>query len=346
VKIPYFEFYPTDWLSSTRVRLLSLEQRGAFLELLCHAWNYPGTVLPDPQHSYQDSLKTLAGLLNEKALRVLLDECFERVEGGWLNPKLAGIRDKAERIYLAKSKGGSNKTHTKTHTKTLGKNHTKTQGYNQNQNHLVQGPLSSSSDEAEGHKDLSPSSLKSEVQKDRTTNQSEGISKRGLVEPSPDAFLFASLLADSILERKKDFLWLANGRGDKVRFAWAQEFDRMLRIDGREPERLRAVLLWSQEDSFWNKNILSASKFRKQFDQLEMKMMDGGKNREQPKTFFQRRQEEDQRASEEARIRLGVFGGGVEASPGVHEDAVVGGGKRSLPAPACDVPKEQASEAD
>jgi hypothetical protein len=56
---------------------------------------------------------------------------------------------------------------------------------------------------------------------------------------------------------------------------WALEIDRLIRLDGREPEEIETVLRWSQADPFWKTNILSATKLRKQFQQLKLKM--GGK---------------------------------------------------------------------
>lgn len=48
MSLPYFPFYPGDWLSSTRVRSLTLEERGAYLELLCNMWGFDGgCYLPD-----------------------------------------------------------------------------------------------------------------------------------------------------------------------------------------------------------------------------------------------------------------------------------------------------------
>ena len=42
----------------------------------------------------------------------------------------------------------------------------------------------------------------------------------------------------------------------------------MVSYDGRTLEQIKAILLWSQQDSFWKKNIKSMEKLRKQFDQL------------------------------------------------------------------------------
>lgn len=53
--------------------------------------------------------------------------------------------------------------------------------------------------------------------------------------------------------------------------AWAADFDKMLRIDGHTQQEIEAIILWSQQDSFWRSNILSASKLREKFSQLWLK---------------------------------------------------------------------------
>ncbi len=53
---------------------------------------------------------------------------------------------------------------------------------------------------------------------------------------------------------------------------WAKDVDRMIRIDHRAPEDIRAVIEWCQADSFWQNNVLSTAKLRSQFDQLLLKM--------------------------------------------------------------------------
>lgn len=44
-KSPAFQFYVKDWLGSQRVRLLTPEQRGCYMDLMAHCWDGPG--LPD-----------------------------------------------------------------------------------------------------------------------------------------------------------------------------------------------------------------------------------------------------------------------------------------------------------
>lgn len=58
---------------------------------------------------------------------------------------------------------------------------------------------------------------------------------------------------------------------------WAKDVGRMIRIDRRIPEDIRAVIEWCQSDPFWQNNILSAAKLRSQFDQLRLKMKADGR---------------------------------------------------------------------
>lgn len=53
---------------------------------------------------------------------------------------------------------------------------------------------------------------------------------------------------------------------------WAQEVDRMIRIDKRDPIAIGKVIGWLPTNYFWAKNILSADKLREQFDRLQLEM--------------------------------------------------------------------------
>ena len=46
-KSPAFQFYPGDWLSSPNVAMMTPEQEGAYIRLLCYAWADPDCSLPD-----------------------------------------------------------------------------------------------------------------------------------------------------------------------------------------------------------------------------------------------------------------------------------------------------------
>lgn len=63
MKSPAFQFYPNDWLSSRRVRIMTAEQRGWYIQLLCEAWEseVQGTLPYD-----MDILWILAGAPNQQ----------------------------------------------------------------------------------------------------------------------------------------------------------------------------------------------------------------------------------------------------------------------------------------
>ncbi len=62
--------------------------------------------------------------------------------------------------------------------------------------------------------------------------------------------------------------------GNNYRKEWANDMRLTEEKDKRNIDRIREVIEFSQRDSFWKQNILSAGKLRDKFDQLEMKMME------------------------------------------------------------------------
>ena len=72
------------------------------------------------------------------------------------------------------------------------------------------------------------------------------------------------LLRGLILTRKRDF--------KEPPFAsWVRDMEILIRIDQRKADEIEAVIRWCQQDPFWQNNILSVGKLRKQYDQLDLK---------------------------------------------------------------------------
>ena len=92
-----------------------------------------------------------------------------------------------------------------------------------------------------------------------TTNKSE-------IKISDEAKSISLLLLRLIQER--------NPRAAKETATkqWAVDIDKIHRIDGFEWKEVEKVLRWCQADSFWQNNILSGAKLRKQFGQLMLRM--------------------------------------------------------------------------
>ena len=43
---PWFSFYPADWFSSAHVKIMTLQEKGAYIELLLYAWKSDACALP------------------------------------------------------------------------------------------------------------------------------------------------------------------------------------------------------------------------------------------------------------------------------------------------------------
>lgn len=78
----------------------------------------------------------------------------------------------------------------------------------------------------------------------------------------------ARWLADQIEERLPN----CTAHSEATLQSWAADFDKCHRLDKHGWESINEVLQFSQLDSFWQRNILSGGKFRKQFTQLLAKM--------------------------------------------------------------------------
>lgn len=108
-------------------------------------------------------------------------------------------------------------------------------------------------------------------------NGKNGKNKISFVENSIE-FRLALYLFNCIRLNKPDF--------KKPNFqAWSKHVDYMIRIDKRDPDKIKEVIKWVQSDNTpdgngfcWAHNVLSTDKLRKQFDQLCFRMK--SKNRE------------------------------------------------------------------
>lgn len=76
----------------------------------------------------------------------------------------------------------------------------------------------------------------------------------------------ANYLLEKIRLWKPDYVF----RGSKQ--TWADEFRKMIELDKRDKKAIQEVIDWATSDSFWQANILSAGKLRKQFDTLQAQM--------------------------------------------------------------------------
>jgi hypothetical protein len=118
-----------------------------------------------------------------------------------------------------------------------------------------------------------------EQQSNTNKNVKKDISKDISTAPKFEAdskpYQCASFLYNAISERRPGMFASDKDLGKEKRLqSWAGDFEKTNRIDKYDWELIGQVLEFSQENSFWQKNILSGDKFRKQFKTLYMKMDD------------------------------------------------------------------------
>jgi len=101
-----------------------------------------------------------------------------------------------------------------------------------------------------------------------TIRLKEGKEGKSFDEDSVE-FRLSSLLLRKIKERNPN-------HKDPNLQTWSKHIDLMIRVDGRDAQHIANVIGWCQNDQFWQNNILSTDKLRKQFDTLVLKM--GGQN--------------------------------------------------------------------
>lgn len=118
-----------------------------------------------------------------------------------------------------------------------------------------------------------------------TIKNEKNEKKERTIAATPIARELAELLLDLIRQSKANFKTPNLDR-------WTQDIDRMIRLDGRDPERIEAVIRWCRRDPFWQSNILSAAKLRKHFDTLEMKMQTARPTQESTAEMFARMERE------------------------------------------------------
>ena len=83
-----------------------------------------------------------------------------------------------------------------------------------------------------------------------------------------NALLAADYMAKKIETHTPNFPYLKNGKRNSTIQRWANDIEKLLRIDKVDFSEFKKVLQFSQTDTFWKKNILSGEKLRAQYGTL------------------------------------------------------------------------------
>lgn len=99
MRFPHFDFYPADWRNDTHNRLLTFEERGVHVELLCLMWDQPDCALPADDDGMVARLLGVSARQWRKWRAVLLDgdhPVFLQENGRFFSKKLRKMWDKAQ----------------------------------------------------------------------------------------------------------------------------------------------------------------------------------------------------------------------------------------------------------
>lgn len=102
-------------------------------------------------------------------------------------------------------------------------------------------------------------------------NKNQGNKNQNIYPHNSEAMNLSEFLLSQIQQHKPDF------KKPNLQM-WARHIDLMIRVDGRDPPRIRAVIEWGQKHHFWHTVILSTKKLREKFDQLEIQVNSYGQD--------------------------------------------------------------------
>lgn len=105
-KPPWFKFYSADWLSSSKIRSLTLEEKGLFVDMMAVSWQEtpPGT-LPVDKKILAIILGRNTRQLSSKSVRNLL-ELWPETDGRLVNKKMYEIGQELENKHAKLSEAG------------------------------------------------------------------------------------------------------------------------------------------------------------------------------------------------------------------------------------------------
>lgn len=297
-KLPAFQFYVGDWKKDPAIQCLSLEEKGACIEILCimHESEERGKLLlnnkalPEialaralgiPQKKLSELVSTLidygvfykdevTGALCSK--RMIRDEALRqtRVEGGYKGAAHGRSGGRPEKIKKSSKVSPQalgdrvlnlpEKTPSTYEKKPLeGEEENPLGGSKKTPSPVAEKPL-------EGGQKNPPSSSSSISSSDNnilSSSEIEAVRENRYGEDSLESKLSSLLYVE--IQKKNPKHKPPNLQ------VWAKHVDLMLRVDKRSAKEIAEMIHWVQQDSFWQSNILSTQKLREKFDQLTLR---------------------------------------------------------------------------
>ena len=260
---PYLPLYVQDFMTDERLNECSAESTGVYIRLMCvmHKSKDYGTILLKQKDKQTDkqitnfAFKLVKQLpydaaTIERALTELLEEEVLTMDGDTLYQKRM-VRDGnlSDSRASAGRKGGNKKQNAKQNEEfACDFAKAKTQANTENENEIENESVNEEKS-TENTEEVTPCAKKTFDHEDRAYMAAVYLDKR-ICQRVPS-------------QKHADERTLQN---------WADAFDKCNRLDGRSWDDISRVLKFSQDDSFWQGNILSGKKFREKYLQLASQM--------------------------------------------------------------------------
>jgi len=255
-KPPAFQFYPGDWLASTKISLMTPAEEGAFIRLLCHAWSDPQCSLVDDD----DVLTSLSRLGPEwfNGASTKIRACFKKKGNRLYSVRLKIEREKQKEWRKKSQLGGLNSGKSRKQKDLEGKGGSD----------LLESKDKPKGNTSSSSSSSSSSSLKRKKNKGIVSDEDNSCpSLQKLSDQKSDAYRLSKLLSDLILKNNPHSR-LHNSDKEKVLQRWAKDIDLLIRKDGQQPLIVEEVMRFATADGFWGPNILSGAKLREKWDTL------------------------------------------------------------------------------
>ena len=104
------------------------------------------------------------------------------------------------------------------------------------------------------------------------SRREKASAKKQAADIDPAAMKLAGLLAAEIQRNNPNHRELMREKREPTIARWAEDIDRLLKIDRQDYEAVGKIIIFCQEHHFWKKNILSGKSLREKWDRLMVEM--------------------------------------------------------------------------
>lgn len=264
---PYLPLYVQDFLTDEKLAECSAQSTGVYIRLMClmHKSSQYGCILLKQKDKQNESkIRNFACKVAKQmpytvdviasALEELLEEEVIQIDGDTLFQKRM-VKD----AKISDTRASAGKRRKNTAKKSGDEDFAcdfataKSQAKPENENEIeIEGEIDTENEDETGTEEI-PAPPKGQKKK---------------FAQDDHAYLLATYLANRIAQRCPSI----RAPNAKTLQRWADAFDKCNRIDGHNWDEMKYVLKFSQDDAFWQDNILSGQKFREKYVQLLSKM--------------------------------------------------------------------------